>query len=252
MATARTCSSVTVTWISDRLLARTIDVWSRAYDRPVTPQEAMEILMNVKRFAELLNQPPKDHPTLRWRECDLEAAIVEHLKAFRFPSEELAAWFREALGAVFADREQVERHSRRSLNKRRTELANMQERLLNTYLAGTIDEATFTAKSAELKGQQGDVDRQLASLPQMAGDGAETVLQAFDISQNLVEIWRGSNSAVRRELLDCVSLNRSLSDVSLYLEKRKPFDFFAKQPFLKNSRGERIRTSDFLLPKQAR
>ena len=33
-----------VAWVSDRLLARTIDVWSRAYRRPVTPQEAMEIL----------------------------------------------------------------------------------------------------------------------------------------------------------------------------------------------------------------
>jgi len=41
-------------WVSDRLLARTIDLWSRAYQRPLTTQEAMEILMNVKRFAELL------------------------------------------------------------------------------------------------------------------------------------------------------------------------------------------------------
>lgn len=45
---------MTTTWVSDRLLARTVDVWSRAYDRPVTTQEAMEILMNVKRFGELL------------------------------------------------------------------------------------------------------------------------------------------------------------------------------------------------------
>lgn len=45
---------MTTAWVSDDLLAHTIDVWSRAYGRPVTTQEAMEILMNVKRFAELL------------------------------------------------------------------------------------------------------------------------------------------------------------------------------------------------------
>jgi len=45
---------MTTAWVSDRLLARTIDVWSRAYDRSITTQEAMEILMNTKRLGELL------------------------------------------------------------------------------------------------------------------------------------------------------------------------------------------------------
>ncbi len=47
---------MTTAWISEGLLARMIDVWSRAYGRPVTTQEAMEILMNVKRFTELLTR----------------------------------------------------------------------------------------------------------------------------------------------------------------------------------------------------
>ena len=64
------------------------------------------------------------------------------------------------------------------------------------------------------------------------------MLGAFDLSQRLVEVWRGSNSDVQRQLLDCVSLNRTLSDVSLCLVKRKPFDIFAERPILKNSRGD--------------
>jgi hypothetical protein len=85
----------------------------------------------------------------------------------------------------------------------------------------------------------------------MDGTQGKAVLGAFDLSQNLVQIWRGSNSALRRELLDCVSLNRTLSDVSLCLEKRKPFDVFAERPFLKNSRGDWIRTSDLCVPNAA-
>ncbi|GAB4138394.1 MAG: hypothetical protein Tsb009_06590 [Planctomycetaceae bacterium] len=66
--------------------------------------------------------------------------------------------------------------------------------------------------------------------------GGELALTVFDFSQNLGEIWRGSNFAVRREILNCVSLNRTLGDLSLVLAKRKPFDFLAERPFLKNSR----------------
>ena len=210
-------------------------------DIPDVLQEvAMVVIQRPEGYRCANNHPPDDHPVLRWRESDLESAIVEHLDSFRFPSEETAAWFRETLEAAFADQERIERHRRRTLKKRRTELANMQDRLLNTHLVGAIDEATFSAKSTDLKHQQADVERQFSEIPRLDLNQAETALDAFDFSQNLVKIWRGSNSAARRELLDCVSLNRTLSDVSLYLAKRKPFDIFAERPFLKNSRGDWI------------
>ncbi len=50
-------------WVSDQLLARTVDVWSRDYGRPVTTQEAMEILNNVKRFGELFIRAKEEDKT---------------------------------------------------------------------------------------------------------------------------------------------------------------------------------------------
>ena len=41
-------------WISDQLMDRTIDVWSRAYGRPVNEEEAIGMLMNIKRLGEFL------------------------------------------------------------------------------------------------------------------------------------------------------------------------------------------------------
>jgi len=41
-------------WISDALLAETIDVWTEAYERPVSEAEAIDILTNVGRLAEAL------------------------------------------------------------------------------------------------------------------------------------------------------------------------------------------------------
>ena len=41
-------------WISDEFLAKTKRVWSKAYGRDVGDAEAVEILRNVKRTAEVL------------------------------------------------------------------------------------------------------------------------------------------------------------------------------------------------------
>jgi hypothetical protein len=109
---------------------------------------------------------------------------------------------------------------------------------LGLDLAGTIDENLFNNKSAELKTQAEDVARQLDEDNHFDAAQAQMALNVFDFSQNLVDIWRGSNFAVRRQILDCVSSNRTLSDVSLCLEKRRPFDFLVERPFLKNGRGD--------------
>ena len=45
---------LSMAWISDDLLAKTRRVWSRAYGRLISEDEAVEILMNVKRMAETL------------------------------------------------------------------------------------------------------------------------------------------------------------------------------------------------------
>ena len=53
----------------------------------------------------------------------------------------------------------------------------------------------------------------------------KAVLAVFDWSQKAAEIWRGSNTMARRQILDSVCLNRQVSDVTLVTTKRKPFAF---------------------------
>ena len=116
----------------------------------------------------------------------------------------------------------------------------MQDRLLNAYLVGTVEEAIFNAKSASLRDEVATVQEALDCLGNVDAGCADAAVAIFDWSQNAAEIWRGSNNAVRREILDCVCLNRTLSDVSLYTVKRKPFDILAEGPVLKKSRGDGI------------
>ena len=152
--------------------------------------------------------------------------------------------------AAFEDTSRIETQKWKMLAKRKTELANMQERLLNAYIAGRVDEATYVSKSKGLRREAEDVDRQLDGTA-VDPANADLALQVFDFSQNLVDVWRGSNFADRREILNCVSLNRTLDDVSLVMTKRKPFDVLAEGLQMTHTRGDWIRTSDLLLPKQA-
>jgi hypothetical protein len=41
-------------WISEERLAETRQVWSQAYERKIDDDEALEILANVRRLAEVL------------------------------------------------------------------------------------------------------------------------------------------------------------------------------------------------------
>lgn len=45
---------LSLAWVSDELIAETQRLWSARYERDISVEEAIEILQNVKRFAEML------------------------------------------------------------------------------------------------------------------------------------------------------------------------------------------------------
>ncbi len=183
------------------------------------------------------DHPGPDHPTVRWKAEDLEQAIVEDLASMRLPTPEIAAWFRTALQAAVTDLTATQRRQATTLSKRKSEFAAMQNRLLNAYLAGTVDEATYMAKSNELKGEAAKTDETLAKVGGTGAERGETAVALFDWAQKVADLWRGSNNAIRREIIDSVCLNRTLGHLSLVTTKRKPFDVFAEGLTLTTSRG---------------
>lgn len=184
------------------------------------------------------NDPNPQHPRVRWREEAVEQAILDDLATMRMPSEEIAAWFRNALQAGFADITTQRQRQRQTLAARRAELGAMKERLLAGYLAGAIDEGTFQKKSADLGGQLNDVDGGLAGCGDINRSRGDIALAVFDWSQRVSEAWRGSKMTEKRAILDAVSLNRTLSATTLCVEKRKPFCYLAERPSVSSTRGD--------------
>jgi hypothetical protein len=49
----QTLRPLSLAWMTEELIDRTRAVWSRAYGRDISEAEAVEILSNVRRFAEV-------------------------------------------------------------------------------------------------------------------------------------------------------------------------------------------------------
>ena len=140
----------------------------------------------------------------------------------------------------FTDIADLQRNQRIAQTKRRSELTTMNDRLLNAFLAGSIDEPTFNAKLAALRDELALIETSLAKVATVDATDVRAALAVFEFSQKIPEIWRGSKMLEKRRILETVSLNRRLGDVSLELEKRKPFDELAKRLEIQLSRDDRI------------
>lgn len=185
------------------------------------------------------NNRPDDHPIIRWREEELEQAILDDLVTLQMP-QDVAQWIKVSMQASLEDVDAFHKQRKRSLVKRKTELGNMQDRLLNGYLSGTIEESAFQVKSLGLKQQLAEVEESLGQTTQYDPQAYVRALELFQFSQALVGIWKGSTGEVKRELLDCISSNRTLSEATICIQKRKPFDSLAERPFSGSGRDDWI------------
>ena len=138
------------------------------------------------------NYPDDDHPSVRWRADDLEDAIIADLSQLKMPDEEVVEWFRSSLQSAFADISDYQRKQRIALTKRQSELTNMNERLLNAFLACSIDEPTFNAKLATLRDESAQVEQSLGEAPSLDTADVRAALAVFEFTQQIPKIWRGS------------------------------------------------------------
>jgi site-specific DNA recombinase len=196
-------------------------------------------------------EPSPEHPKIRWREEDVEAAVLKDLVRLKMPSQEIADWFRATVTSAFTDLEDIQKRHKAMLAKRKTELTSMKERLLNCYLSGVIEETAFNAKNAEIARELLEVEESAARAENYDPEAPRRALGLFEFSQQAADLWARSSSEQKREILACFSSNAMLSTASLCLTKRKPFDFLVERPFLEVGRGDWTRTSDLLNPIQA-
>lgn len=186
------------------------------------------------------NHPPDDHPIIRWREPDLDQAIIAELDAMRMPTPETSGWFRDTLHRSFGQLHGDHSQQRRILGRKKVDLEKRKERLLTLYLDGHLDAGTYQDRAAALQGQTQELEDGLSRSGDIDPACRDMALRVFDFTQNAADVWRGSKTAGKQRILRAVSLNRTLNDTSLVLEKRKPFSLLTERLAVQTSRGGRI------------
>ncbi len=186
------------------------------------------------------NKPGEDHPKVRWKEQDIEEQVLKELDTMKMPTPELADWFGQALEESFAELRNNGISQKRILSRKRTELAQQNERLLQLYLQGHLDAVTFQDKSTMLQGQIQEVEQALAACSDIDPACGAMARQVYDFTQDASRIWLSSNKETKQRLLRAFSLNRTVTDTTLCLEKRKPFSFLTERLPVQISRSDWI------------
>ncbi|HEY3319180.1 MAG TPA: hypothetical protein VGP72_01735 [Planctomycetota bacterium] len=170
----------------------------------------------------------------------MEHAVEAELNKLRLPSLEIADWLKESVQATLADEAALRQSRETNLKKREVELRNKKERLFDAYLERMIDKATHDAKALEIQAELEQVQQARPETTTSIGELARVAANVIDLTQTAAERWRGSNWHGRRELLDILSLNRQLDEISLSVTWASPFDAFAEMADIKDGRGDRI------------
>ncbi len=186
------------------------------------------------------NDRAEDHPPVRWKEADLEAAILNDLRSLRMPDEETAGWFREAVVAAMDDKEARERQRKRDIAARIDEMKKKRGRLLEAYLGGCLDDVTYMSRNTELTRLLEEDEKELQRDGSPTAGTKKLALSLVDFAHDAEKLYNGSTISEKREILDLISLNRTLSDTKLYIAKRSPFDWLAERALGDLGRGERI------------
>jgi len=171
---------------------------------------------------------------------DLDRQLLADFERIRIADQDVLDWFRAVLAAQNKDAQADDRARREELQRQTALLVAQQDRLLNLFLAGGIDEDAHAAKATQLRDRLAAVKLQLDVLDRSHDENAELACRVFELSQTLKERWLTADYATRRRLLEIVYLNCRLVDATLVGEMRRPPGANAEGPFLVFSRGERI------------
>jgi site-specific DNA recombinase len=113
------------------------------------------------------------------------------------------------------------------------------DRLVDLRLLDEFDAETYRSKNTELTSERTRLTDQINASDRQQSEDAAIILKTFELSQTLENKWATADIPEKRQILEIVGLNYTLSGVTLDTIIRKPFDVLVKGLLMKNGRGER-------------
>ena len=104
---------------------------------------------------------------------------------------------------------------------------------------GVIDRVEYTRKKNELQEKKLDVRSRLEAVSDADDSFKECLIALISLASEAHTLFKGSNTAKKRKLINDVFSNLSLKGESLCYSLKKPFDQFVKCTDLNKWQGQR-------------
>ncbi|MCG8615354.1 MAG: recombinase family protein, partial [Desulfobacterales bacterium] len=183
------------------------------------------------------------HPRIRLTEAALDQQVMDLFKRIRIQDKEVREWFRDVIRTTTQDDQRITKRQLEDLNRQLTAVRHQQDQLLNLRIMEEIDADTYAAKHTELRDRAADLTLQIEACDRTNDEMGETALRVFELSQSLADKWIEADVIEKRRILEIVGSDYLLDGVTLCYSIKRPFDVLAEGSFLKNGRGDWIRTS---------
>ncbi len=222
--------------------------------RPITGERVFKKTKDGQReyiYYRCAGYLAEGHPRVRVRDFHIDNEVLAMFDRLRVADAEVREWFVAVLRAKTKGEQEASRVRADELQRQLSQVRQQQDRLVNLRLADEIDADTYARKGTELRDRVAGLELQLQACSRSRDECAELAIKTFELSQSLKEKWLVADNDAKRRILEIVGLNYTLIDVNLVCEMRKPFGLLAEGLPNEQSRGDRIRTCDFVVPNHA-
>lgn len=171
--------------------------------------------------------PAKPDKSIWIREEKIMEQVEDVFRALTIPKERLESVIAYIRGTDHTEREFRNRQTG-ELNRQLKMIESRSDALMDLIMDGVIDRAEYARKKKELHEQQMDIRSRLEAVSTADDKFKECLIALISLASEAHDLFKGSNTAQKRKLINDVFLNLSLKGTTLCYTLKKPFDQFVK------------------------
>jgi hypothetical protein len=181
----------------------------------------------------------------------IEKRILHTLTRLEFSQDE-KDYFHQRLSSMAKQWQEQRERATQGIALNLDQLKQRQTKLTDVFLDESIDKETFEQRKTTLLMERRNLEERLAELKNQDGSIERRLQALLELASSAYTAYRTATNPEKRELLKIISSNRQLNSQSLIFTASKPFDLIEKRFEKTNGCQRRVTVRDVwerLLPR---
>ena len=157
-----------------------------------------------------------------WKAAALEEAVARELDKLTMP-QDLQELFAYKLRKILAAESEFRRADRTGLQSRSEFLKTRLDRLLDMRIDSELSKEAYDSKRDAVQAELDGVRKKLIDADARDDRSYEMISEAFEVSQGLGKLYRASDTAKKRRIVESVCSKLSVDATTLYVDWLSPF-----------------------------